>query len=693
MAKNKQFKQEKKSNPFGNHQTSVVAKNIPNNNFLEEKTSGSFLQNSWAVLCILSAAIFVSYFPVWQNEFVWDDKPYILLNDSVKDLSAKGIAHLFSYFEQGNYHPLTMLSLAIEYALVKENTWLYHFDNLIFHIANSYLVFKILQKLTINNLVAFITAVLFAIHPMHVESVAWAAERKDMLYVLFLLLSFLYYLKFDEKQKNSFYILSLVFFLLSCLSKGMAVVLPALLLITDYCFLRKPLTVKLLYNKIPYFLLTIVFAYIATIAQKSAGADASAALARNYFGIERLLLVAYAFCFYWVNAILPYGLLAFHPYPAKVNNGLPTEYYLAFAGVILIVGSIYWLGKKDRRIWWGGAFFLISVSTVLQIFPVGSAIAADRYFYLSSIGILFLIALIINGLAQKFSPTLIIVSIIGLGLCILTFRQTTLWKNQLTLFTPILEKFPNDAMTISNIGWYYVDKKDFPEGKKYLLKAIENGLDNQDVNRTVGSMFLDEGDAKTAMKYYENALKHPPVEDRTYWLAALAAAKAGNFEQSQGYFGKITSTKAITPGEFTMMGSNYGATGHFEEARTMLKKAIEKDPDFIDAHLNYAYTFRQEKNLPEEIRLLEELLKKAPNYLPAYKNIGVSLVELGQWQKATEFWQKAATIEQNGSYEYNIGIAYATHGDINTAKDWYLKSAKKGDTNAKSILEKNGVKF
>ena len=133
--------------------------------------------------------------------------------------------------------------------------------------------------------------------------------------------------------------------------------------------------------------------------------------------------------------------------------------------------------------------------------------------------------------------------------------------------------------------------------------------------------------------------------------------------------------------------------GKFAEAKAILKKAIDKKPDYSDANLNYAFVFHQEKNLPEEVKLLEDLIKKAPNYLPAYKNIGISLVDLGLWQRAIEFWQKAATIEPNCSYEYNIGIAYAQHNDIPKAREWHIKAAQKGDGNAKKILEHNGVKY
>ncbi|MDZ7935646.1 MAG: glycosyltransferase family 39 protein [Emticicia sp.] len=304
---------------------------------------------------IFAILIFVSYFPVWQNTFVWDDKPYIILNDYVKNFDLKG---LLTEYHVGNYHPLTMLSLAIEYALVKEQTWLYHLDNLILHTLNSWLVFKLIQKLNGNFWVSFFTGALFAIHPLHVESVAWAAERKDVLYTIFILLSIWYYIKFDETQDKKWYAVSILLFLASCLSKGMAVVLPALLIITDYCFLKKPINAKLFINKIPYFILTFFFAYMATHAQKDAGADATSVISQAYTLGERILMSCYAFCFYWVKTIIPFKLYAFYPYPGKPNGSLPAIYSGAFLGVLLLVGAILWFGRKRQTYLVGRSIFL-----------------------------------------------------------------------------------------------------------------------------------------------------------------------------------------------------------------------------------------------------------------------------------------------------------------------------------------------
>lgn len=655
---------------------------------IEPAAPNSFSIDEKWIPAILSVLVFVSYIPVWKNIFVWDDKLYIVTNELLKNFDIKGI---FTEYVVGNYHPLTVLSLAIEYTLVGDKTWLYHLDNLILHILNSWLVFRIIQKLNSNNLVSLVTAVLFAIHPLHVESVAWAAERKDVLYTFFLLLSLWYYLKFDETKNKVQYIVSLVLFLAACLSKGMAVVLPALLIITDYCFLKKPLNFRLLINKIPYFVITILFAYLATHAQKDAGADASKVIGGAYTTGERILMTAYAFCFYWVKTVLPYNLYPFYPYPSKETGSIPAIYPLAFLGALLLVGAIVWFGRKDKRIWWAGAFFLIAISTVLQILPVGSALVADRYYYLSSIGPLFLIGLLVNRFYTNSKSALTGFGIITLVLCALTFVQTGKWRNALTLFTDAEKAFPRDAMVLSNIGWHYLDNKDFPTAKQYLIRADEVGFKNADVCRSIGSMYLDEGDNATALKYFQKAEQYLPISNRTNWLFATVYYRMEDYKNANRYF-KITLENEPNNAEYwTSYGLSLIGSGDFAEARKAFKKSMEINPQYWDAYLNHAYAYRKEGNFDQEIKELKELIEKAPQYLPAYKNLGVTYVDLKQDNNAVDIWKRASVRDSTGDYEYNIGINHSLRNDIEAAKQWYIKAAQKGNTNAKTILKNNGV--
>ena len=211
-------------------------------------------------LCLILLIVFGAFLPSLKNGFVnWDDDCYVLNSSSISSsISASNLKSIFTSFSVGHYQPLTILSYAFDYQLFKLNPYYYHLTNLILHLLNSLLVFYLIYLLSGNIGVSFITAILFGIHPLHVESVAWISERKDVLYSFFFLLSCIIYLYYLTKERNSkYYLLSLFLFLCSLLSKSMAVTLPLLLLLMDYYLKRKP-NKELLLDKIPYFFLTAI---------------------------------------------------------------------------------------------------------------------------------------------------------------------------------------------------------------------------------------------------------------------------------------------------------------------------------------------------------------------------------------------------------------------------------------------------
>lgn len=646
-----------------------------------------FLSNK-LILGLLAISVFVSYAMIWGNEFVWDDDPYITLNEAVKTFD---LGPLLQDFHVGNYHPLTMLTLAIEYAIVGEQPWLFHLNNMLLHIANSYLVFSILSKLKIKDQVAFFTALFFAIHPLHVESVAWAAERKDVLYTLFLLLSFSFYLTYVDTKNKVQYAISLVLFVASCLSKGMAVVLPALLIITDWWFLGKKLSIKNLLDKVPYFVVTFFFAWLATTAQKDAGADASSVISAAYDAWERIRIVSYSFMFYWVKTLLPIDLLPFYPYPSKATGSIPGIFNVAFLSTIVFLVTGFFLGLKNKKVWWGIAFFIIAISTVLQILPVGSAIVADRYYYLSSIGPLFLLAYAIYKWIPKVKTATVILSVMGLAFGAKTFEQVTHWENLYTLFTPAEEKYPEDAMIISNLGWYYLGEEEFLKAKEYLIRADNNGFKNADVCRTIGSMYIDEGNFAAAEPYIQRAFQYMPVKPRTDWLMALVYSKQGLYEKSLPFAEKAYLQDPTNEEYQSTYASVLTELGQTAKARTIYQElAKDESPDDL---LNISFTYKKAGDLEKEVELLNDLIVKYPDYLPAYRNLGLTLGELGRDDETVALWQKAAQYDASGDYEYNIGINYASRNQVDKAVIFYQRAARKGKKEAIDLLNQNGVAF
>jgi len=283
--------------------------------------------------CFISLAIiivisFIAYLPVLQNSLLsWDDHGYIRDNPLIYSGNLKDI---FSGNVMGNYHPITILTLALEYQIFGLNPTGYHAFNLLLHLFNVVLVYYAILLLSDKTAVALIASLLFGIHPLHVESVAWAAELKALLYTFFFLASYIFYLKYLKDMQKKFYALALLLFLTSLLSKAMAASLPLVFILTDY-FKGRKINVKLLVEKAPFFLLAIILGVVAIHAQQTSGATALT----SFTFPQRLLFASYAFTSYLFKLLLPLNLSSFYPYPLK-SEGIPIDYYAYFILTIFI---------------------------------------------------------------------------------------------------------------------------------------------------------------------------------------------------------------------------------------------------------------------------------------------------------------------------------------------------------------------
>ena len=257
--------------------------------------------------CLILVIVSLSFLPSLKCGLVnWDDDRYLSNTPAVQSLSLTTVKEASTSFFIGHYQPLTILSYALDYHFYKLNPYHYHLTNLILHLLNSLLVFYLIYLLSGNIIVSFITAILFGLHPLHVESVAWVSERKDVLYSFFFLLSCITYLYYLTKgNKHKYYILSLFLFLCSLLSKSMAVTLPLLLLLIDYYLKRKP-NKTLLLDKIPYFFLSIIFGIIAIF-----GVGIRPKVGFSLFGA--LSAASYATVFYLGKLFLPIKLSCLYP--------------------------------------------------------------------------------------------------------------------------------------------------------------------------------------------------------------------------------------------------------------------------------------------------------------------------------------------------------------------------------------------
>jgi protein O-mannosyl-transferase len=472
----------------------------------------------WNLILILLATV-VTYYPTLNNYFVnWDDIVYIMNNEMIKSFSMHNFGQMFSSFFMGNYHPLTILSFAFDYNLFQLNATAYHIHNLILHLINASLVYYFCFLLFNRNYtVAFIVSFLFAVHPMHVESVAWVSERKDLLYTLFFLLSLVSYLNYSKTLEYRYFFISLGLFVLACLAKAQAVTLPMVLILVDYYKNRK-LNRRLVFEKIPFFLISLTIGIISIFAQKFDNAI-------NQVGIPPVHSLFYGNYSIWVylfKFFIPANLTCLYEYPKSAEGGLPWILYFAPLILAFLVAVIVKTWKSKSYITFGILFFMFTIFPVLQFLPVGDAVVAERYTYIPYIGLFLIIAIGYTELDKnhKYATLKKVVKYTGLVVigifCILAWNRTKIWVDSVSLWSDVMKKNPRCMSAYINRAFMYNQNKEFEKAKQDCDDALKIDSNNYKVyiNRAISYKMLDRYDL--AIRDFTIALQKSPSSYGTY---------------------------------------------------------------------------------------------------------------------------------------------------------------------------------
>jgi protein O-mannosyl-transferase len=423
----------------------------------------------WILPIIAITAIVFS--PMMSNGFTnWDDEYYVVQNGLLRGPDWAGI---FSTQLLSNYHPLTVATLAMNYAMTQLDPSSYLITNLLLHLANTGLVFYLIWLISGKKLlVAAFTSLVFAIHPMHVESVAWVSERKDVLYTLFFLLSLIKYWRFltDGKKKDLIYCFLL--FVLSILSKPAAIILPFVLVLFDYWYGRK-FTPRVFVEKIPFLAVSIGFA-IATFLIQSKTAVASL----DYYPLwTRFFFASYSAMMYIIRFFVPYPLSAFHPFPMTKTMPWPMILSPAFMLALLV---FVWVKRKNKLIVFAFFFFIINLVLVLQFVSIGGSLLSERYTYVPYMGVAFIIGMLLDKYATQKNKTIVwgIPAAAMLVFCVITFQRIKVWKDSETLWTDVIKHFPDAPMPRTNRADYLISLSarttDIVRKNELLQMALED---------------------------------------------------------------------------------------------------------------------------------------------------------------------------------------------------------------------------
>jgi len=588
-----------------------------------------------ATLCVYAQSL--------SFDFVnWDDDIYVINNLQVTNPTLEHIIQFFTEGNTANYHPITMLSLTLNYVLGGENAFGYHLFNLIFHLFNTLLLYIwVKETWPKREYLPLFVAGVFALHPMHVESVAWISSRKDVLFFCFYFLGLLSYHRFHRETKSNYLFLTLLFFGLSGLSKPTAVVFPIHLLLIDYLMERK-LSIKLLAEKIPFFIVSLLIGLATVFVQSDTGAISIEA----YSFIERIQLASYALNLYLAKFFVPVHLSSFHPYPLR-----PFAPLVAWSPVIFttIIGLVLWKWRQHRGIVFGILSFLLAVVLLIQLISVGSTIIAERYTYLAYVGLSISAYCIVEELFFKqlvnqhtlgglLATMLVIFSLVS-------FNRVKVWENGETLWTDAIEKYPEVAGSWGGRGVYYRLEKRFPEALRDLNQAVKLNPNEAMFYSNRGNIFFDLGQDDQALFDYNNCIRLDSTDENA----------------------------------FANRGAIYGRRGNYDQALNDLNNAVRLDYTFINAYKNRGIIHSQLNQHVAAKRDFRECVSLDPDNDEIWNALAIEHQYLSEFDSSIIVLNKAIELNSNqGVYYFNRGISLRLLGDQNSANTDFNRASSLG---------------
>lgn len=735
----------KKSNFSQKNPIDVQAVPLAANNNASGKASPIKIFLCLSLMVILTYA---SFYRTTQNELTnWDDDRYVVKNSFLHNFSSQNLKEIFfggerSFF-MGNYHPLAIVSLGIDYQLSdkdkdgKPSPLLFELHNLTLHVLNSILVFFFLFYLL--KLVRYryffeasmIAAFVFAVHTLHVESISWISERKDVLYVYYFIASLLAYVGYLYKKNYVFYALSLLLFVVSCLAKGQAVSLSVTLLAIDYLVKRKWYSVGVLLEKLPFLLIAAVFGLIAVQAQKQGEAVHSMF---EYTVLERFTLSSYGLLMYILKLVLPIRLSAMYPYTV-LSSYFPFYWWFYALTPLAVVYVFYLVVKKSLRkvpapaaqpaampkkeqkkgasqrkplvvapepavvaeasepddvvvgdwhlVSFVILFFMLNIVLLLQFIPVGSAIYSDRYAYVPSIAYSLLIGMLYK-IAMDRRPALgkaylgALVVYVGL-LSVLTFDRVAVWKDSITLWSDVIEKDELAVVAYNNRGSVLKEANRVKEAIADFTKAIGYKPDYKSSLYNRGTAYKDINMLPEALADFNKALLLDPNFVEAYHNRGLTYDQMGQAELAIKDFNKALTFDPNDVKVYVNRGVSYGKTNRLELAIADFNKALQIDPKNSDAYSDLGLAHSHKNMYEKAIEYFNKAIELKPKFTDAYFNRAIAYRNLKKTKEAIADLTASITSKPDFAMGYfQRGLVYKEINNKNGACSDFQKAQELG---------------
>jgi len=533
------------------------------------------------------------YWQVRNHDFVaFDDDEYVFENTHIKEgLTYKGIKWAFTDSYSANWHPVTWLSHILDVELYGMNPGQHHLTNLLFHIANTILLFLVFRDMTGALWQSSFIAALFGLHPLHVESVAWISERKDVLSTFFWLLTMKFYVSYTKSLKIHKYLTAIFFFITGLMAKPMLVTLPFVLLLLDYYPLKR-LTIEnwelkkiisLLSEKIPFFIIAAGSSLITVFAQKGEGAVASLNIYPMNIRIANALT---SYISYILKMILPYDLSVYYPYRI-----LPL-WKIVFAGVLLFAIFFLVILTIKQYQWFavGWLWYFGTLVPVIGLVQVGSQAMADRYTYVPLIGLFMIIAwgvpeLLSRWMIKKNIIIIITAPVISI-LMATSWIQTQYWRNSITLFQHAVDVTTNNYIAHYNLGSALEKKGRSDEAMREYSKVLQVNPKYINAHNNIGLILASQGRRDEAIQHFKEIFKINPAYGEAHTNLGAILADAGRTDEAIAHFSealRLNPDDAIAHNNLGVILFHMGKT---DEAILHFQKSLRINPDYYEAYSN-----------------------------------------------------------------------------------------------------------
>lgn len=492
-----------------------------------------------AACLLLVISSFWVYWPVTTHSFLnYDDQEYVTENTNVQSgLSLQNVVWSLTAIHSANWHPLTWISHMLDVQLFGLDPGMHHLTNLILHVLNTLLLFFVLGKMTGELWPSFLVAALFALHPLHVESVAWVAERKDVLSTFFWMATLLSYYRYSNSPNLLRYLLVLLFFILGLTAKPMLVTLPFVLLLIDYWPLKRfsgsRSGARLVWEKTPLLVFTLLSCWITLVAQHHAGAIKSVEIYPLSIRVANALV---SYVAYLAKMVWPRHLTAYYPHPGdSISIWMISDAVLVLVSVTV---AVWHFSGRYPHLWFGWLWYVGTLFPVIGLVQVGSQALADRYTYVPFIGLFIMVSYSLSYFRSKPAIPATAFSIILILLTVQTRIQIRYWQNDMIFFSRMLNVTENNYQAHFGMGLALANRGMPDQAVVHYGEAIRINPDYDRIYNNLGILFLKKGDMQAAATQFQKALQLNEKNAKAHNNIGAAMMALGKTEQAVFHFQK-----------------------------------------------------------------------------------------------------------------------------------------------------------